>query len=162
MIYVITAMTKKGVIGKGNQLPWHIPEDLKLFKKITQGHPVIMGSKTYESIGRLLPNRQNIILGPAELMIPGADVCQSVQQALDCAREKSPELNIFIIGGAYTYAQFLPMADRLYISYIKHDYDGDVYFPKVDWPQWELAKRVDYPEFEFMMYNRSLDSRKQT
>lgn len=160
-VCIITAMTKSGVIGKGNELPWNIPDELKNFRRLTQGSTVIMGKRTFESIGRPLPKRHNIILSP-ELFditkflngqIPDGttvDICESVNQALDKARSYNKD--IFIIGGAYTYAQFLSIADYLYISYIKHNYDGDVFFPTLDLSQWEETERIDYPEFEFVVY----------
>ena len=169
MIYIITAMTKSGVIGKGNELPWNIPDELKNFRRLTQGSTVIMGKRTFESIGRLLPNRHNIILSSpqqddptfSELLstsfgkkLPEStttvDVCHSVDQALDKARSYNKD--IFIIGGAYTYAQFLSIADFLYISYIKQDYEGDVFFPAFDLSTWGVIERIDYPEFEFVVY----------
>jgi dihydrofolate reductase len=151
-IKIITAMTKRGVIGKGNQLPWNIPDELKNFRQLTQGHTVIMGSKTFESIGKPLPNRHNIVLSQEPQMIESVDVCTSVEQALKVAQSYGKD--IFVIGGAYTYAQFLDTTDMLYISYIKHDYEGDVYFPAVDWKQWSAAERKDYSEFEFIVYQR--------
>ncbi|MBS1987901.1 dihydrofolate reductase [Candidatus Dependentiae bacterium] len=152
MIKIIAAMTKQGVIGKGNALPWNIPDELKNFRKLTQGHPIIMGSRTFESIGRPLPNRHNIVLGQPGLKIENVDVCHSVDDALRIAQADTKD--IFIIGGAYTYAQFLPIADYLYLSYIKHNYEGDVFFPAVNWSDWEVAEHTDYPEFEFFVYKR--------
>jgi len=160
-IYIITAMTKTGVIGKGNELPWNIPDELKHFRRMTQDSTVIMGKRTFESIGRLLPKRHNIILSVQDPIFldllstqPATgttiDICESVNQALDKA--KSYGKDIFIIGGAYTYAQFLSIADRLYISYIKKDYEGDVFFPAFDLSRWNVIERIDYPEFEFVMY----------
>lgn len=153
MMYLITAMTKSGVIGKGNELPWNIPDELKNFRRLTLDSTVIMGYRTYLSIGRPLPKRHNIVLSPdTTLMIPGVNVCSSINQALEIAQSFGKE--IFIIGGAYTYAEFLPMVDRLYISYIKQDYDGDVFFPEIDWSAWEIVRKIDYPEFEFVEYAR--------
>ncbi|MCB9493789.1 MAG: dihydrofolate reductase [Epsilonproteobacteria bacterium] len=152
MIAIITAMTKDGVIGRGNALPWHIPDELKYFKKITQGQTVIMGKRTFESIGRPLPNRHNIVLAPEDTSLEGVCVCSSVQQALSVAQTYGKD--IFIIGGAYTYAQFLERVDRLYISYIKHAYEGDVFFPAVEWNSWKEVERCDYPEFVSVMYQR--------
>jgi len=153
MINLIAAMTHEGVIGNGNQLPWNIPDELKHFRQSTQGCTVIMGSKTFESIGRPLPNRHNIVLNAVDTPIDGVDVCTSAEQALQ--RAQSYGKDIFIIGGAYTYAQFLPMVDQMYISYIKHNYAGDVFFPPVDWTQWQAIERIDYPEFEFVLYKRA-------
>ncbi len=152
MINIIAAMTKDGVIGKGNALPWNIPDELKNFRKLTQGHPIIMGSRTFESIGRPLPNRHNIVLGAPDLQIENVDVCHSVQQALSIAQADTKD--IFVIGGAYTYAQFLPIADFLYLSYIKQNYQGDVFFPEVTWAHWEVSEHIDYLDFEFFIYKR--------
>lgn len=153
MINLIAAMTHEGVIGNGNQLPWNISDELKHFKQTTQGCTVIMGSKTFESIGRPLPNRHNIVLNAVEKKIDGVDICTSAEQALQAAQRYGKD--IFIIGGAYTYAQFLPMVDQMYISYIKHNYAGDIFFPSVDWAQWQEVQRIDYPEFEFVLYKRT-------
>lgn len=152
MIYLITAMTKNGVIGKGNQLPWNIPDELKNFRRLTLDATVIMGYKTFLSIGKPLPKRHNIVLSPEPLTIAGVDVCTSIDQALHVAQSYGKD--IFVIGGAYTYAQFLPSVDRMYISYIKHDYDGDIIFPSVNWSDWKVVNRIDYPEFEFVEYGR--------
>ncbi len=152
MIYIITAMTSKGVIGKGNNLPWNIPDELKNFKSLTTGHTVIMGLKTYQSIGRPLPNRHNIVLSHENITISGVEICTSAQEALNKAYSHGTD--IFIIGGAYTYEQFLPIADRLYISYIKHDYDGDVFFPAFDASSWESIEVIEHPEFTRVLYTR--------
>lgn len=152
MIYLIAAMTKEGVIGKGNQLPWNIPAELKHFRKSTQGSTVIMGRRTFESIGRPLPNRHNIVLSPPDLVVSGVDVVKSIDQALDVAYGYGKD--IFVIGGAQVYAQFLPLVDCLYISYIKYAYEGDVFFPSCDWYKWKEVERVDHNEFEFVVYRR--------
>ena len=154
MINIIAAMTKTGIIGKDNQLPWRIPDEMKHFKNTTTGCTVIMGRKTFDSIGKPLPNRNNIVLGPPDLIIIGATVCSSVEDALLIAQTFNKE--IFIIGGAHTYAQFLPYAQRLFISYIKHDYEGDVFFPKWNPLHWNVIKKVDYQEFEFVLYQQAL------
>ena len=151
-ITIISAMTKQFVIGKGNALPWNIPDELKNFKRLTQGSTVIMGRRTYESIGRPLPNRNNIVLSPPDWHVAGVSVCQSIDESLNIARTFGKD--IFIIGGAQTYAQFLPLAQRLFISYIKHDYEGDVFFPAFDLSEWNIVERVDYPEFEVVTYER--------
>jgi dihydrofolate reductase len=152
MITIIAAMTPRGVIGKGNELPWNIPDELKHFRKTTQASTVIMGLKTFQSIGRPLPNRHNIVLATAQMEMPGVSVCLSIDQALEVAR--GVEKPIFIIGGAYTYAQFLPLADRMILSYIRKEYDGDVYFPAFAQKDWQVVGRVDYPEFEVVEYVR--------
>ena len=152
MIALITAMTKDGVIGKGNALPWNIPDELKYFRKITNGHTVIMGFRTFQSIGKPLPNRNNIVLSDQEIIVPGIIVCTSVDRALEVALSLGRD--IFVIGGARTYEQFLPLIDRMYISYIKKAYVGDVYFPQIDWSVWKEIERFDYPDFEAVVYQR--------
>ena len=154
MINMIAAMTKNRVIGSGNDLPWNIPDEMKHFRKATSGATVIMGQRTFESIGRPLPNRQNIVLSPHNLEINDVTVVGSIEQALTVAQAFEKE--IFVIGGAYTYAQFLPLVDRLFISYIKQDYEGDVLFPAFDVSEWTVAERIDYPEFEFVLYERKI------
>jgi len=152
MINIIAALTKNHVIGKGNQLPWNIPDELKHFRKTTTGSTVIMGMRTFQSIGRPLPNRQNIVLSTPDFAAPNITVCSSIDDAL--AMATSFEKPIFVIGGAYTYEQFLPLANRLFISYIKNDYQGDVFFPRFDLAEWDVVERIDYPEFEFILYER--------
>jgi dihydrofolate reductase len=159
MIKLIAAMTKNGVIGKGNSLPWNIPDELKNFRQQTQDHTVIMGMRTFESIGKPLPRRHNIVLSAVSVAIDHVDVCTSIDQALHVAGSYGKD--IFIIGGAYTYAQFINDVDLMYISYIKKDYDGDVFFPPIDWSQWIEKERTDYPEFELVIYQR-LEKRKTT
>ena len=153
MIGIIAAMTKSRVIGKNNQLPWHLSDDLKNFKKLTVGNTVIMGRKTFESIGRPLPDRNNIVISssmpPAENII----VAKTVEEALQKAESFSKE--IFIIGGASVYAQSLPFADRLYLSFIKKDYDGDVYFPEFDRADWKIENKTDFPDFELVIFARN-------
>lgn len=111
-----------------------------------------MGRRTFESIGRPLPNRNNIVLSPADLVVTGVDVVQSIDQALAVGQGYGKD--IFIIGGAQVYAQFLPLVDCLYISYIKQNYEGDVFFPVFGWSDWKIVERIDYLEFEFVTYQR--------
>ena len=127
---IITAMSQNRVIGNKNRLPWHLPEDLKHFKRLTMGHPVIMGRKTYESIGRLLPKRQNVILTRDKTYrIEGATVIHSLEEAL--ALFPADE-NVFVIGGADVYRQALPHVTYIYLTLIHKDVEGDAYFPEVD------------------------------
>jgi dihydrofolate reductase len=149
---IIAAMTKKRIIGKGNQLPWHIPEDLENFKKLTKGNTCIMGLATFHSIGKPLPNRHNIILSLEKFGIPGVDVCTSIPEAV--AKAKSYGKEIFICGGASIYKQFLPLADKMYISWIKKEYPGDVFFPEWNPEKWQEIRREDKGSFEFVEYNR--------
>lgn len=126
---IIVARSRNGVIGKENKLLWHISEDLKRFKSLTLGHPIIMGRKTYESIGRPLPERQNIIITRnKEFLAPDCVVVGSLEEALEIASEKDKE-EIFIIGGAEIYKQAFPLTDRLYITEVNLEVEGDAFFP---------------------------------
>ncbi|MFH1132929.1 MAG: dihydrofolate reductase [Nanoarchaeota archaeon] len=149
---LIAAMTKKGVIGKGPHLPWHIPEELQHFKAITKGNTCIMGLTTYQGIGQLLPNRHFVILSKDPMDIPGADVATSIPQAVEMAKAYGTE--IFICGGRSVYAQFLPLVDKLYLSFIKEDYDGDVFFPEWNHAEWQEVRREDKGSFEFVEYRK--------
>ena len=122
MISIIVGMTKTGVIGKDNKLPWHIPDDLQNFKLLTEGKVVIMGRKTFESLPkkfRPLPNRHNLIISRSQDQIEGAEVCTSIEQALE--KGKSFQKDIFVIGGAAIFTQALPFVDTMFISYIKKE-----------------------------------------
>ena len=143
MISMVAAMANNRVIGKDNQMPWHLPADLKHFKQVTLGKPVVMGRKTFESIGRLLPGRRNIIINrsiPADAK--GAEWVTSLEQAFALLQQQ-PE--IMVIGGAEIYRQCLPLAKRLYLTKIDLDTDGDAYFPDymvegVKWRQIETSE----------------------
>lgn len=122
-------MSENRVIGKDNKLLWSLPQDMKRFKALTTGHTVIMGRKTYESIGRVLPNRINIVIsGDSAYKVPGGFVAHSLDEALIIAEKKEKE-EIFIIGGGQVYTQALPLADTLYLTIVKGAYEGDTYFP---------------------------------
>lgn len=130
-ISLICAVAEKNRgIGKDNKLLWNIPADLEHFKKITLGHPIIMGQKTFESIGRPLPNRQNfVITKDPDLKIAGCLVCHSIDEAIEQAgRENQDE--IFFIGGGSIYAQTIEMADKLYLTLVAGDYEADTFFPE--------------------------------
>lgn len=130
ILAMIAAMARNRVIGRSNQLPWHLPEDLKHFKKITMGCSVMMGRKTFESIGRLLPGRRNIILSrQKDYRVDGALIVPDLHSALAaCTFEEK----VFIIGGAQLYQEALPLAQLLYLTLIDRDFEGDAYFPSVD------------------------------
>lgn len=124
----MVAMTAERVIGIGNDLPWHLPEDLKLFKQTTSGHPIVMGRKTYESIGRPLPNRQNIVITrDLGWSAEGVEVVHSAEEIYNL---KLQDTDVYIIGGAEIYKVFLPYLDELLVSEVHGDYDGDTYFPE--------------------------------
>lgn len=128
-------MDENNVIGKNNDLPWHLPNDLKFFKKITTGHTIIMGRKTFESIGRPLPNRKNIVLTRNKSFeAEGCTVVHSVDELGPYLKDDE----VFLIGGSELFNLALDRADRLYITRIHDEFDGDTFFPKIDLNQWKL------------------------
>ncbi len=133
MINIIAAMDKNRGIGKGGKLPWNIPEDLKRFREITAGHPVIMGRKTWESIPpkfRPLPNRENIVITRnPEYEADEATVLTSLESAIECAKKLEGGENVFIIGGGEIYKQALPCTDKLYLTLVDKEVDADTFFP---------------------------------
>ncbi len=140
---LVVAMTLNRVIGANNAMPWHLPADLAFFKAKTLGHPVVMGRKTYESIGHPLPGRRNIVVtrDPA-FKAPECDVVHSVEGALFQAGE-DPE--IFVIGGEALFCSFLPATQRIYLTQIHAEIAGDTYFPEIDRAQWQEVSRVERP-----------------
>lgn len=148
-IALIWAMAQNRVIGRDNQLPWYLPEDLKYFKRITTGKPVIMGRKTHESIGRPLPNRTNIVVTrDRDYAAPGVKVVHSIEAAIDLARadtEISGVEEVIVMGGAEIYAQALPWADRLYVTLVHAEVDGDATFPEIDLGAYREIAREDHP-----------------
>lgn len=145
---IIVAATEDWVIGDNNRLPWEIPEDLKHFKKTTKNHAIIMGRKTYESIGRPLPKRFNIIVTRQEdYDAPGCFIVNSLDKAIDVAQQLDP--NPFIIGGSEIYRQSLSLVNTIYLTKIHVDFSGDSYFPKLDEDQWltEILKAIDGATF---------------
>lgn len=138
---LIAALSSNQVIGNNQQLPWHLSADLKKFKAITMGHPILMGRYTFESIGRPLPGRQNLIVSRSlQADIEGCIVFNDLEAALIYCR-KYPEL--FVIGGASLYESLLPQADYLYLTLIHRQFQGDTFFPKIDWQMWIEAERQD-------------------
>lgn len=153
MIIVIAAMTKQGkVIGKDQWLPWDIPEERALFRKLTQNSTVIIGRKTYQAIGKPLPKRHTIVASRSKKPIPGVEVCTSIEETLKKA--ESYGRIIFVIGGAEIYRASLPFADTMYLSFIKKEYEGDTYFPEWNEEEWRIEKEEDYPEFTLVVYSR--------
>lgn len=139
-IYLVVAMAQNGVIGCDNQLPWRLPKDLAYFKRVTMGHPIVMGRKTFESIGKPLPGRQNIVLTrQADWSVEGVEVCSSVSQLIDKYAGGVEVGPIMVIGGAEIYQAFLPYAKRLYITEVYAEVQGDAYFPSVDMGAWEKS-----------------------
>lgn len=137
MVSVIVAVAQNGVIGCGNRLIWHISEDLRRFKAITSGHPVVMGRKTFESLGRPLPNRTNVVITRQKgYRAEGCTVAGSLEEAIALF---DPSEELFIIGGGEIYRQAMPLADKLYLTVVCADYEGDTWFPAWDAADWELV-----------------------
>lgn len=151
IISLVAAMSKNRVIGINNKLPWHIPEELQHFKKITMGKPMIMGAKTFEALGRkILPGRMTIVLTRnQDLHGAGFIVAHSVDEALTAAGNV-PE--VMVIGGAKVFAEFLPLAQRIYLSIIPQEYQGDAYFPELDLKKWSLVVSEQHPKFNVNIY----------
>ncbi len=150
---LIVAMATNRTIGINKQMPWHLSADLKKFKKITLGHPIIMGRKTFESIGRPLPGRQNIIISRDPLyQQQGCLVFNDLESALqDCADIDE----VFVIGGATLYEATLAQADRLYITEIQQAFDGDTWFPEIKQEQWREVAREDIANDSSVEFNYS-------
>jgi len=157
-VYLVAAVAANGVIGANGKLPWHLPEDLKHFKALTLGRPVIMGRKTWESLGKALPGRENIVVTRAPgYEAPGACVASSLAGALAlCAGEPT----VFVIGGGELYAEALPLAHGLVLTEIQRDYAGDARFPRFDRSAWRETQRkpqtgADGLRFDFVLYERA-------
>lgn len=133
MIELIAAVAKNGVIGGNNRMLWHIPEDFRFFRKTTTGHPVIMGRKTWTSIGRVLPGRLNIVVTRRGISVPeGVVMVRSLKEAIDCARQQVGATGrIFVIGGGEIYRQAMPFADRLWVTRVDGNFEGDARFPTI-------------------------------
>jgi dihydrofolate reductase len=160
-ISIVVAMAQNRTIGINNTLPWRCPEDLKHFKVLTMGHHMIMGRKTFDSIGKPLPGRITVIVTRNEdLRIEGCIIAHSLEEALAaCAGDEE----IFIVGGAELYAQAMPLVDTLYITEIRQDVEGDAYFPEFDKAEWlEVVREECYQEtpqpleYHFVTYCRSV------
>lgn len=162
-VWLIWAMDRNGLIGRGGGLPWHLPADLAHFRRTTMGHPVVMGRKTFESLGRPLAGRRNVVLTRNPAFCPaGAETVHDPRDVLDRFASEP----FFVIGGAQVYRLFLPQADRLYVTRIDHEFEGDEHFPDVDWNEWRLVsdtpgtidERNPYPH-RFQVYERPEQAR---
>ncbi len=154
-IYLIAAIAKNGVIGKAGKIPWQLPEDLKRFKRLTTGHALIMGRKTYASIGRPLPRRRNLVLTRRQsLDLPaGAEAAPSLEAAIQLCRQRQEE-KVFVIGGGEIYAQALPLADGLFLTRVDKEVEGDTFFPPWDESAWREVRRESLPEMTYIDYQR--------
>lgn len=142
-ISLIAALDENGVIGDGGQIPWRLPADLRYFKRVTMGKPLIMGRKTHESIGRPLPGRKNIVLTRnRDYEAPGCTVVHSMEEALAAAGDAK---EVMVAGGGEVYGQFLPRADRLYLTFVGAAVEGDTRFPPFDPQQWRLVFEEGHP-----------------
>lgn len=149
-ITIISAMSENNVIGLDGKLPWHIPEDLKHFRNLTLNNSVIMGRKTFESIGRVLPKRENIVITrQKDFYFDNIKVANSLDDALNMATK-----NIYIIGGEEIYKQSLPIANILEITRIHKNYEGDKFFPKINYDEWNLINKINKEKYSFLTYIR--------
>ena len=139
---IIVAVDENNGICKNNQLPWHLPADLKHFKTLTTGHPIIMGRKTFDSIGKPLPNRKNIVItGQKDLHIDGVEIVNSLEEALMICKN---ELEVFIIGGSQIFNQALLLSNKLYLTRIHQVFDTDTSFPEIDKNLWVEQERTEH------------------
>lgn len=145
---MIVAMAENRVVGINNKLPWYLPNDLKYFKQVTMGKPILMGRKTYESIGKPLPGRCNIVITRNESWsAEGVKVVHSLEQAFDLGEsvcDIDGQSEVMIIGGDQIYQTSLPDVDRIYLTKVHAEVEGDAYFPEVDWTQWREIGREDF------------------
>ena len=158
-LVIIVAYTKNHMIGRGNAMPWHLPDDLKRFKAMTLGKVLLMGRKTFDSIGKPLPGRETVVLTrDKNWQHPGVRVLHTLDEALDFAKTRE----VIMAGGANLYAQLLPFADKLEVTEIDVSLEGDAYFPAVDPLKWQEASRIHHAQdgkhpyaFDFVTYHRT-------
>ncbi|HEX5001347.1 MAG TPA: dihydrofolate reductase [Bacteroidia bacterium] len=159
MVSLIVAFDKNRLIGRNNELPWHLPADLKHFKEITMGHHMVMGRNTFESIGKPLPGRTSVVITSNPLWIyPGCISAPDLQLALEaCEGEKE----VFIIGGARVFRDAIALADKLYVTEIDHQFEGDTWFPEIDRNIWERVESIPHKrddrnnwDYTFVMYRK--------
>ena len=151
-IAIIAAIAKNRVIGKGGKIPWHLSEDLKRFKKLTTGHTILMGRKTFQSLGRKLPNRRNVVL--TSKPIPGVETYSSIDEALQALADQE---RIFVIGGGQVYAEMLNRADELYLTMVNQEVKGDTFFPLYEElvrTRFKLTNKEEQNGFTYMDFQR--------
>lgn len=160
ILSLIAAVSRNNVIGHDNRLVWHMPADLKHFKNLTSGHSIIMGRKTFESIGKPLPNRRNIIVTrQQDFEAEGCEVFNNLQAAIDACENED---EVFIIGGEQIFSQSIPAADKIYLTRIYKDFEGDIKFPEFSLSEWRLTKYLRHHadeknpfEYSFSEYERA-------
>ena len=159
MLSIIVAKAKNNVIGKNNKLIWNLPEDLKRFKELTTCHVIIMGRKTFESIGRILPNRKHVIFtNNTDFNINNENV-EIVHSMLQIQQYIESEEECFVIGGAMIYNLLMPYVTKMYVTQIDEEFEGDTFFPKIDEEKWKIVERIPAKEeskvkYEFLTYER--------
>ena len=162
---IIVACAENGVIGRNNALPWHLSEDLRHFKRVTMGKPIVMGRKTFESIGRPLPGRTNIVISrSADYRAEGIEVVPTLYAALQLAERvarRDGVQELMVIGGAQVYAEALPRASRLYLTEVHAQVEGDAYLPAIDWSRWRETSRERHAaaapnpyDYSFVVFER--------
>jgi dihydrofolate reductase len=158
-INIIAAVAANDAIGNKGDLLWHLPEDLRYFKRITNGHTVVMGLRTWNSLPvKPLPNRRNIVLSDIPVFIDGAEVCGSIEELLPLIKGDE---QVFIIGGGMVYRQFFDLADTLYITHVLHDFEADAFFPAIVLPEWNVTEESEILtdeksglDYRFVVYSR--------
>ena len=161
MLSIIVAIAKNNVIGKNNELLWNIPEDMKHFKETTTGHTVIMGKRTFESIGRPLPNRKNIVIAQKDEIFDDPNGIEIVNSLEELEKYEQSEEECFVIGGAMIYKQLMPKCKKMYITLVEREYEGDVSFPQIDEKMWKKVSETKGKEcekiginYKFIEYNK--------
>jgi dihydrofolate reductase len=159
IVSIVVAISENNAIGKDNKLLWYMPADLRHFKDITTGHTVIMGRKTYDSVGKPLPNRRNIIITRQPIAITGCEVVNSIDAALALC---SNEAEVFIVGGAEIYRQAMHLTNRIYLTIIHKEFEADTYFPEIKADEWKQVSKQDFePDeknllpYSFITYERA-------
>ena len=140
-ITIVVAIASNYAIGKNNQLLWHLPKDLKHFKDITAGGTVIMGRKTFDSVGKPLPKRRNIVITRQAIDIAGCEVVNSLDAAMALCKD---EAEVFIVGGAEIYRQAMHICNRIYLTIVHHSFDADTFFPEIDYQEWQEMAHEDH------------------
>jgi dihydrofolate reductase len=157
-ISLLVAADENNVIGKDNKLPWNLPADLKYFKNLTWSMPVLMGRKTFESVGKPLPGRRNIVITHNKAWTAvGAEVAHTIKEAIAMAKESDVK-EIFVIGGAEIFKEVLPQANRIYLTRIHHLFEGDAFLPEINKAEWRLVKNIDCKKDEKNPYDYSFQT----
>ena len=158
-VTIVAAVGRNGVIGVGGGLPWHLPDDLRRFKALTLGHVLVMGRKTYESIGHPLPGRTTVVVTRSPGWGPGsADVRVSTSVASAIVDAALVDDEVFVVGGAQVYADALPLADRMELTFVEAEPEGDATFPDVDWSAWREIRREEGDGVAYVAYDRASPS----